>query len=305
MLSAPVPRTLALVLAALALSASLAGTDDAASLTASMAPPRHPERIVSVGLHQDELALALAPERVVAIDAFADDPETSFVAAEAARVPSRARASTESILSLRPDLVLLPGWADRELEASLVEAGVAVHREPVATSLEQIRASILALGRLLDAAPRATAILAELDAGLAALPSPPASPPTVLLLSATGTSPGQGTLFAELVQRAGGRIALPHEGILPLSLESLLMIDPDVIFVDGYVADGRARTTGDAALIPEAIAPHLRAVREHRLHALSPRIANTTSHHVLETLHALREALSSDASAPRRAHDER
>jgi iron complex transport system substrate-binding protein len=292
MTGAPLPRTLALVACALVLSALLAGGGEAGLGPVSVPPPAHPERIVSIGLHQDELALALAPERVVAIDAFADEPDTSFVAAEAGHVGGRARASAESILSHRPDLVLLPGWVDRELEAAIVEAGVAVHREPVVTSVAEIRASIERLGGLLDAREEASSLLVSFDAGLAALAPPPADPPPVLLLSATGTSPGQGTLFAELVQLAGGRIALERDGILPLSIEALLAIDPAVIFVDAYVADGRARTTGQDGMIPDALRPHLRAVRDGRLHALAPRIANTTSHHVLETLAALHEAIA-------------
>ncbi len=258
-----------------------------------VAAPAHPRRVVALGLHADELALALAPERVVAVDAFADDPEASCVADEARRVAGRASASVESVLAHRPDLVILPGWASAELEAGLAQAGVATVREPVPTRLAEIEASIARLGGVLDAGEAAAGLLASLRAAVAEVEGlgPLSPPPRAVLLAATGTSPGTGTLFAELLERAGGRIALDRPGIAPLSVETLLAEDPEVIFLDGYRADGRARGLGADAAIPGALRPHLRAYAEGRVHPLSARLANTTSHHVAETLRALAEAL--------------
>lgn len=268
--------------------ASVVPANDAAS---AVSMPAHPQRIVSLGLHQDELVLALAPERVVALDAFADDAQASFVVAEAAAVAHRVTATTESILREQPDLVLLPGWASFELQHALEAAGVAVHREPVAASVAGIRESIVRLGAVLDARARAAALLARFDRDLAEVRArPPMAPrPEVLLLAATGTSAGRGTLFAELVELAGGSIALSREGIVPLPLESVLRIDPDWILIDDYRADGRARSLGDSAVIPQSLAVHLRAHREGRMTPVAPRLANTTSHHVVETAQVLAE----------------
>lgn len=284
------------VLVSLALSAAAAAIPGAhTGAPRTTEPPAHPRRIVALGLHNDEIALALAPDRVVAVDAFADDPDASFCTAEASRIPRRVAASAESILGAQPDLVLLPGWISADLEAQLAGAGVAVVREPVPLELGQIRASLERLGALLDAPDAARALSAELDAALAevdALPVP--SPrPTVALLAATGTTPGHGTLFGELVERAGGRMALDHEGIGAISVERLLAADPSVVFVDAYRADGRARAVGEAPddVLPSSVRGHLTAYREGRTHALTPRVANTTSHHVTETLRAVARGL--------------
>jgi ABC-type Fe3+-hydroxamate transport system substrate-binding protein len=285
----------ALAVAALALILSgvlvIASTPDVHVGPAPVEPPARPERIVAVGLHQDEVALALAPERVVGVDRFADDREASFVVDEARAIEARVTVSSESILRLDPDLVLLPGWVDRELEAAITRAGVAVHREPVVTSVEDIEVSVRRMGVLLDARAEADALVAELHRALDGLPSPTRRP-SALLLSATGTSPGRDTLFAELVARAGGRIAIERSGIVPLSMEAVLALDPEVIFLDGYVADGRARALGGNSHLAAPLRSHLRASRAHRVHSLSAREANTTSHHVIETLRTLAEHLS-------------
>lgn len=286
-------RALAVAASSLILSGVLviASTPDVREGPAPIEPPAHPRRVVAVGLHQDEIALALAPDRLVGIDRFADDREASFVVDEARAIPARVTVHVESILRLEPDLVLLPGWVDRELEAALTRAGVAVHREPVVTSVADIEASLQRMGALLDAEPGAAALVLRLQQARAALPTP-RTRPSALLLSATGTSPGQGTLFAELVSLAGGRIAIERSGILPLSMETVLALDPEVIFLDGYVADGHARTLGGDAGLPAPLRDHLRAARRHRVHALSAREANTTSHHVIETLRTLSAHLS-------------
>lgn len=283
------------VLVSLALSATAAAIPGTSTDARATEPPAHPLRIVALGLHNDEIALALAPDRVVAVDAFADDPEASFCTAEASQIPRRVSASAESILGAQPDLVLLPGWISADLEAQLASAGVAVVREPVPLELAQIRASLERLGALLDAREAARALSAELDDALAevdALPVPRPRP-TVALLAATGTTPGRGTLFAELVERAGGRMALDHAGITSISVERLLAADPSVVFVDAYRADGRARAVGEAPndVLPSSVRGHLTAYREGRTHALTPRVANTTSHHVTETIRAIAHGL--------------
>ena len=286
-------RALAVAAVSLILSGVLviASTPDVREGPVPIEPLVHPRRIVAIGLHQDEVALALAPDRVVAVDRFADDREASFVVEEARAIEARVTVSSESILRLDPDLVLLPGWVDRELEAAITRAGVAVHREPVVTSIDGIEASLRRLGVLLDAAPEADALIARLHEALSELPTR-TDRPSALLLSATGTSPGQDTLFAELVARAGGRIAIERSGIVPLSMETVLALDPEVIFLDGYVADGRARTLGGDTGLPAPLRAHLRAARTYRVHSLSAREANTTSHHVIETLRTLAEQLS-------------
>lgn len=281
-------------------SLALAATCTALSLGPAetvprVAPPAHPRRIVALGLHNDEIALALAPDRVVAVDTFADDPAASFAVDAARAVEGRASASVESVLGHTPDLVLLPGWVAPELEAGIARAGVAVVREPVPTRLDEIDLSLARLGALLDAREAAEGLRAELREAASEIDALPSlePPPRAALVAATGTSPGVQTLFAELLERAGGRIALPHAGILPLSLEALLASDPEVLFLDGYRADGRARAVGLAPdeVVPLAMREHLSAYRNGRVHRLAPRVANTTSHHVASTLRELARCL--------------
>jgi iron complex transport system substrate-binding protein len=268
---------------------------------APAAPPRapiHPERIVALGVPADELALALvAPTRIAALDRFADDPGASNVTAQARAVAARVPVSAEAIAALDPDLVLVPAWTGVALDAALHRFGIATLRIGTPTSLRDVRRTIREVARALDAEARGEALITTLDASLARTRARRHATPSVLLDSGSGFSPGAGTLLAELVEVAGGELLFARQGLpglVPLSLERELALDPDVLLVDAYRADGRARGVIDATRDAHGLDPRLgamRAVREGRVEPMASRLLLTTTHHVAETAEALFEAL--------------
>lgn len=79
--------------------------------------PRKPQRIVTLALSSDEMALAMLPaQRLAALHYLADDPGISTEVAKAQAVTARVRDyNVEQLLSLQPDLVLAPDWNRQEL----------------------------------------------------------------------------------------------------------------------------------------------------------------------------------------------
>lgn len=287
--------------------AALAALAAPAMAPASVPPaPAHAERIVALGLPADELTLALVePSRIVALDRFADDENASNVVEAARAVARRVAVQAESVAAVQPDLVLLPAWTGPDLDASLHRFGIATLRVSTPRSIDDVRASIRAVAAALDAAARGEALIADMDASLARTRARAGSGPrpTALVDAGSGLTPAADTLLANLVEIAGGELLLGRageRGLVPLSLERELSLDPDVLLVDAYRADARARGIVDATRGPYGIDPRLailRAVRSGRVHAIDARLLLTTTHHIAHTADALFDALHPGAPA--------
>ena len=267
---------------------------------ASRARPARPARIVSLSLPADEIAVALVrPERIAGLSFYARDPLASNVAGAAAGLPSVAPRA-ESLLARGPDLLIAPFYLAPETTALVRDAGVPICGVGHATSFEEVRAQIRAIGRCLGETDGAEALVRAMDARLERTGARVRgrARPRVLLYDASGTTAGRDTLFDAVIDAAGGRnAARDHRGHAPLPLASLLRLDPDVIVLHRYVAESRARE-----LVPEppferdARFAELRAVREHRVVRIESRLVSTTSHHAAGAVEALARALHPESA---------
>lgn len=172
-----------------------------------------------------------APGQLVSVSFIARDPVSSAMADEAMLWPVN-HAQAEEVFALHPDLVLAGTYTSTATVALLRRLGVQVETFPPATSLDQVRAGILAVGRALGRDAEAGAMAARFDADLARLRRDPALGPRAASYSANGYSLGNQTLAGEVMSAAGLRNAgaeagLTRGGVLPL--ERLLMIDPAIL----------------------------------------------------------------------------
>lgn len=267
-------------------------------------PVARPERIISLALPADEIVLALVePARILALEAFVDDPTASNATLEARAVAGRMHQPivAEAILAAEPDLVILPGWSDPQIGALLAHQGVPVHRMGFPASLAEVRHEIRGLGSALGELDGAEALIRAMDARLEAVQrrgGERKSRPSVLLGAWADQTPARGTVFCELVELAGGRCAAAeagYEGHAMVPLEHLLALDPDIFVENQYRADARARE-----LVPRrgpSADPRyrtLRAVREGRVVEIPSAHLLATSHHVA----ALAEDLARAMEAP-------
>ena len=199
-----------------------------------------------------------AGSQVVARSDYCDYP------AEVARLPRVGTSLTpsyETITRLSPSLIVGEDGANarrRELEAigpTLLLPWL---------TLDEITQSMRELGRRTETVAAADALAARLKARLA-VPSPPHGPRVLLVI---GYQPGkleelwfvrENSLHGSALHAAGARNAVPDvvAGLPRLSIERLLRVDPDAIFV--LTQPGRA--AGDYLAPFQALTP-LRAVRE-------------------------------------------
>jgi len=131
--------------------------------------PRYPQRIVCLTEETTETLYLLGEDRrIVGISGFTVRPPRAR--REKPRVSAFTSARTARILELAPDLVL--GFSDlqADIAAELTRAGLNVHVFNQ-RSVEEILAMICTLGGMIGCEAKTAALLAELEAGLAAVRS--------------------------------------------------------------------------------------------------------------------------------------
>lgn len=130
------------------------------AVPAAAAPP---ERVVSVNLCTDQLAMLLAaPGQLISVSHLARDPRSSAMAAEAAAFPTNA-GRAEDVYLLAPDLVLAGSFTTPASVALLRRLGLRVETFPHATSLADVGAQLRQMGTLLGREAEAEALATRLD----------------------------------------------------------------------------------------------------------------------------------------------
>lgn len=190
-------------------------------LAGSQAWAQAPQRVVTVNLCLDQIALRLAaPGQLVGLSYLSHDPRLS-VLADRARAIAPVRAKVESILELRPDLVIFDRDAHANLKRMVRRAGVAILEVPWASSLEDAEGLIARIGVALGREAEGRAIIADMQEQRRLLDRP--GPPTALaaVLQANRGTAGKGSLLNELLHLSGYRnlaaeLGIPAYGRLPL-----------------------------------------------------------------------------------------
>lgn len=203
-----------------------------------------PERVVSMNLCTDQLALMIgAPGQVISVSTVAVDPLSSVVAEEASGLPLNA-GRAEEIYAMAPDLVLAADWSDPFAVALLRDLGVEVAQVASVSSLDAIAPTVREMGRLLGREAVAEAMAAEVEARLTELVPVAADAPVAAIYYPSGYSLGAGTLTHEIVTAAGFRNMGAEAGLAgggTLALETLLMDPPDLLVTTpSYAGASRA-----------------------------------------------------------------
>lgn len=221
-----------------------------------------PARIVSLNLCADELVLRLAdPGRVASVTYLARDPRGSNVADLAARVPVN-RGLAEEVVPLAPDLVIAGAFTTRATTAMLRRLGFDVMELGVPATLDEAYAQIRQVAARLGEGERGEAMVAQIEAAMAALPPAVADPPTAVVLRPNGFTAGRGSVPDAVLARAGldnlaPRLSTDRMG--QLALEEIVTARPDLLVVNS--APDAPPSLADELLHHPALAPFAKAAR--------------------------------------------
>ncbi|WP_116133504.1 ABC transporter substrate-binding protein [Tropicimonas sp. IMCC34043] len=191
-----------------------------------------PGRVVSMNLCTDQLAILLAaPGQLVSVSDLSQDPRSSAMV-EAARDFPVNHAGAEEVFLLDPDLVLAGTFTARPSVAMLRRLSIPVETMPPAYSLADVRDRIATMGHLLGREAEAQRLVADFDAGLAALRDPAAGRPRAAIYAEQGYTSGPASLAGAILDAAGFENAAAEAGLNVsgfLPLERLVMLDPDMV----------------------------------------------------------------------------
>jgi iron complex transport system substrate-binding protein len=266
----------------------------------SLTVPVAPRAIVSLTLATDELLLDLVdPSRLKAIDTFAADPGISNIAAWARTFPTRITGDKEAVLALKPDLVLVADWKDKEFVQTLRDAGVPVFVCRTANNFDELTAAITALSSLVGAPEKGRQLVARIQTRLAAVTDriknlTPDQRPSVLFYSFSGSTYGKGTSADALVTAAGLVNAAARAGLSgwpTLSREQLLQLNPDIIVLPSWNYGGKTDTAVERRqFVADPALAGLRAIRTNRVLVLDDRHLNATSQYMADGVEDLARA---------------
>ncbi|HYE45478.1 MAG TPA: ABC transporter substrate-binding protein [Caulobacter sp.] len=187
-------------------------------------------RVVSLDQCADQYVLALAPrEAIVGLSHRAEDADSHL--RDLARGLPQRRVSAEGILAARPTLVVRYWGGDARLDQALSRRGIATVRIDDAADFDGVRANILKVAAALDRPEAGRALIAGMDAKLAASAGAWKGR-EVLYLTPSGYTAGPGTFIDRILAAAGFRNAAPP-GFTPVPLESVVL-GPRRGFVLGF-----------------------------------------------------------------------
>jgi iron complex transport system substrate-binding protein len=261
--------------------------------------PKMPERIVSITLFTDEILLDIVdPARIVAVTAFAADPDVSNVAARVGGISNKVTLAVEPVLALRPDLVFVSSWSEADKVKQLRDAGVAVYLVGSGITVADIEAKIREVARAVGEPERGDKVVAGMEARLAVVRDKVSKlaadkRATVVDFAVWGSAQGAGSSWDEIVRAAGlvnavASLKADQYGQVPLSKEKLVELDPDLLILPGWVyGDPRGaeaffkQTVGDPALAG------MKAIVAKRAYQMPERLKSTVSQYVVDAVEYL------------------
>lgn len=205
-----------------------------------------PQRVVTLNLCLDQMALRLAaPGQLVGVSYLSQDPDLSVLADQASAL-APVRDSVESILVLRPDLVILGKDSHARLKRLLRGAGIALLELSWATSIEEAETVIDEMSKALGREEVGRRLIVDMREKRRQLTWTGAPLGRAIYLEANRGTSGKGSLMDELLGLSGYRNLAAELGIGSfgrVSLETVLAGQPDLLVFDGDANAHPARAT--------------------------------------------------------------
>jgi iron complex transport system substrate-binding protein len=196
-------------------------------------------RVVSLDQCADQYVLALSPRAAIAGLSFRAEAGDAYLAAEARGLPKR-RATLESLLATRPEVVVRTWGGDAQLVRRLQARGVRVTTLDDATDFDGVRANVRRAAAALGEQAKGEALIQGMDRELAEAGRRPTGK-TAAYLTPGGATAGPGTLVDAMMRAAGLRNAELGPGYRTLSLERLALQPPQALVLGFFDAFSLSR----------------------------------------------------------------
>ena len=204
---------------------------------------KKPMRIIAQSMTFDTLLLGVVPpERLVACNILCGKEDFSFVVEETKNIPVKLTMfnyiPTDTVLKLKPDIIVLPGTAKPEMIQTFRDLGFPVLVCKSNNSIQDVRDNLTLLGKALQEEKAAEKAIAEMDRQLKEIHQVLAEKkkpwPVGMLVSQMTSYGGKGSMFDVLCTEAHVTNGIAHVGLHSgekLTKELVIKADPDFFMV--------------------------------------------------------------------------
>ena len=194
-------------------------------------------RVLSLDSCADQYVLALAPRQtIVGLSHRAGTPD-SYMRAASVGLPRR-RATVESLVAARPQVVVRHWGGDARLVAALGRRGVRTVRIDDADDFESVRGNVRRVAQALDRRATGEALIAQMDKRLNAAAGTWTGQ-SALYLTPSGYTAGRGTLIDTMLKATGLSNASTGPFFSAVALEAMVMNPPRAVVL-GFFDQTRA-----------------------------------------------------------------
>ncbi len=255
---------------------------------------KRPARVVSLAPSMTEILYSLGlDEEIVGVTEYCDYPPQ----ARAKPKVGYSNPNLESIVALRPDLVLAPSTFLRADTLAKLEQLKIPTFILEAKAIEEIPSHVQTIGRMMDRAQAGDRVATEMRRQIAAIKARVQERPRLRVLYVLNSQPlitvGPGSFIHQMIELAGGvNVAGRAQAPYPrLSLEEVLKEDPEVLIFP----------IGGAESVPEGEQqqwrrwPTLSAVKHRRFHQIAADLLNRPGPRIAQGLEALARVIHPEA----------
>lgn len=268
--------------------------------------PLKPQRIASCSLATDEMTLAILAaahreNRCIALSTAASHQDYSNVVQESRSIAGRCGAELESLLALKPDLVLLAPYTRPEFIGQVEKAKIPAFVTENPSSLDQVEKSIARLGQILGESEATQQVLNHMRQRRKALFSrrPVHKTPRLLHIFKDGAASGADTMFDAIAKEVGATNIAAEMGLKgwpKLSIEFIATLKPDFI-VMGDDENQRGKVLDNLRSLPGF--REIPAVKEGRLILIPEKSLGSVAQYVMDAVESLAKELDrSNQSLP-------
>lgn len=263
-----------------------------------------PQRIVSMMLDADETIMELVPaSRIAALTYLSDDPGISHIYDRSKQVKGRMKGqSAEQILSLKPDLVLIPDFWSPAVLQTLRDMKIPVYVYKTPYTLSAIRETIKEIARVVGEPEKGKELIQTFDNRLKQLQvriEPIRNQPAkkVIAITGAGAYGARGSLYDDMcgflhINNCQRDLKLDKGTMLPKEL--IVQANPDLIIVPSWNSPGMQNTQNVQEVLEDPSLKGVTAVRTRSVKALPGQVLYCINHHVADSMETLAKAVYPD-----------
>lgn len=208
-----------------------------------------PQRIISMSISTDEILIDLvAPKRIAALSYLVDDPGISNVVERVQSIGGRIDGrSSEAVMALRPDLILVPDFVKPEMIQTLRDMDLQVYVYKTPKSMEDVRQCIRFLAAAVGEKERGDMMVEAMDEHLQKVQAKIGKiaedrQKRIVFIRTNGAYYSPESSFNDVCRFAQVRNALAelhYDKAGFVNQEAVVNLDPDAFILAGWNYDGK------------------------------------------------------------------